>query len=160
MDNISTSPSIIFPNVPQDFCPSGNWTQVLQLFIDEVLSNGTIDVPGLGDVTPQKIQELENEIQDLQNQINAISGGASIREGAITTIGTGNNTYPVVFSSPMPDNTYSVSITPRASGIISGATGFPYFMVQVGSKTANGFTIIVQDGISQITEIEWIAIHT
>jgi hypothetical protein len=72
MDNTSTSPALIFPNVPQDFCPSGNWTEVLQAFIDEVLSNGTIDVPGLGDVSPAEIQNINDDITDLQNQIDAL----------------------------------------------------------------------------------------
>ena len=97
MDNASTSPQIIFPNVPDDFCPTGNWSEVLQQFIDAVLSNGTINVPGLGDVTPEEIQTINAELQDLQNQIDAISGGAIIREGTLTGIGTGDNTYPVIF---------------------------------------------------------------
>jgi hypothetical protein len=159
MDNASTSPQIIFPNVPDDFCPTGNWSEVLQQFIDAVLSNGTINVPGLGDVTPEEIQTINAELQDLQNQIDAISGGAIIREGTLTGIGTGDNTYPVIFSAPMPDATYSISITPRASGI-TGLTEYPTFLIQTGSKTASGFTIIVENGVSQITEVEWIAIHT
>jgi hypothetical protein len=159
MDNQDGGPQIIFPNVPDDFCPSGNWTDILQAFIDEVLANGTINVPGLGDVTPEEIQDINDELQDLQNQINALSGGAIIREGAVTTIGVGDNTYPVVFSSPMPDATYSVSITPRASGI-TGLTDYPTFLIQSGSKTASGFTIIVENGVSQITAVEWIAAHT
>lgn len=158
-DNQDSSPQIIFPNVPDDFCPSGNWTEILQTFIDEVLANGTINVPGLGDVTPEEIQQINDELQDLQNQIDAISGGAVIREGAVTTIGVGSNTYPVVFSSPMPDNTYSVAITPRVAGI-TGLASYPTFLVQSGSKTASGFTIIVEGGVSQITAVEWIAIHT
>lgn len=159
MDNQSSSPQILFPNVPQDFCPTGNWTEILQQFIDVVLSNGTIDVPGLGDVTPEEIQAINDELQDLQNQIDAISGGAAIREGELTSIATGDNTYPVIFSSPMPDNTYSVAITPRATGV-TGLAAYPTFLVQSGSKTASGFTIIVENGISQITDVEWIAIHT
>ena len=159
MDNQSSSPQILFPNVPQDFCPTGNWTEILQQFIDIVLSNGTIDVPGLGDVTPEEIQAINDELQDLQNQIDALSGGAVIREGELTSIAVGDNTYPVIFSTPMPDNTYSVAITPRATGV-TGQTAYPTFLVQSGSKTASGFTIIVENGISQITDVEWIAIHT
>ena len=159
MDNQDSGPQILFPNVPDDFCPTGNWSEILQQFIDVVLSNGTIDVPGLGDVTPEEIAAINAELQDLQNQIDAISGGAVIREGALTGIAIGDNTYPIIFSSPMPDNTYSVSITPRATGITNLAS-YPTFLVQIGSKTASGFTIIVENGISQITEAEWIAIHT
>jgi hypothetical protein len=29
MDNQSTSPQLIFPNVPDDFCPTGDWSEVL-----------------------------------------------------------------------------------------------------------------------------------
>jgi hypothetical protein len=72
MDNQASSPQIIFPNVPDDFCPSGNWTQVLQAFIDEVLINGAINVPGLGNVTPAEITDINNELLSLQNQIDAL----------------------------------------------------------------------------------------
>lgn len=159
MDNQDSSPQILFPNVPEDFCPTGNWVDILQQFIDVVLSNGTINVPGLGDVTPAQIAQINADIQDLQNQIDAISGGATIREGELTGIAVGDNTYPIAFATPMPDNTYSVAITPRASGVTAQAA-YPTFLVQVGSKTASGFNIIVENGISQITEAEWIAIHT
>ena len=46
MDNADSSPAITFPNVPDDFCPTGNWQNVFQVFIQHVLSNGTILVPG------------------------------------------------------------------------------------------------------------------
>ena len=71
MDNTDSSPAITFPNVPDDFCPTGNWQNVFQEFIDSVLVNGTINVPGLGDVTPQQITQINQTLADQQNQISA-----------------------------------------------------------------------------------------
>lgn len=86
MDNQSTSPQIIFPNVPDDFCPVGNWSEVLQQFIDTVLSNGTISVPGLGDINPEEITELQNEVTAQGLQITANSTNIATLQGNVTTL--------------------------------------------------------------------------
>lgn len=86
MDNQSTSPQIIFPNVPDDFCPVGNWSEILQQFIDTVLSNGTINVPGLGDVNPEEITELQSEVTAQGLQITANSTNITTLQGDVTTL--------------------------------------------------------------------------
>jgi outer membrane murein-binding lipoprotein Lpp len=88
MDNESSSPQIQFPNVPDDFCPTGNWQEVLQQFIDIVLSNGTINVPGLGDVTPAQIQTINAELASQQNQINALDTRVDTLDTQVTTLNT------------------------------------------------------------------------
>jgi hypothetical protein len=88
MDNESSSPQIQFPNVPDDFCPTGNWQEVLQQFIDIVLSNGTINVPGLGDVTPAQIQTINAELASQQNQINALDTQLDAIDTQVTTLNT------------------------------------------------------------------------
>jgi hypothetical protein len=105
MDNQSTSPQIIFPNVPDDFCPSGNWTGVFQQFIETVLSNGTIDVPGLGDVTPAQIQTINGELGSLQNEVDALDTRVDALEDDLVRVRTG------VAGIPAGDSTEAISFS-------------------------------------------------
>lgn len=158
MDNQDTAPQLIFPNVPDDFCPTGNWTEILQTFIDEVLSNGTINVPGLGDVTPQQIQTINDELNSLQNQIDALSVATfEFKMGTAESLATGDSVVPVVFDQPFQDNEYSVSFTPLIAA--NTASALPTFLLQTGSKTSAGFSIVVENNIAAITEVEWMAIR-
>jgi hypothetical protein len=163
MDNQSTSPQIIFPNVPDDFCPSGNWTEVFQQFIETVLANGTINVPGLGDVTPQEISTINQEIADQQNQIDAIQtqigAKVTVRYGTIAGITTGDTaSIGVTFSSEMPSAVYGVSLTPIYS--TGTPTTTPLYSVITGSETDSGFTVRVDNNIASITSLSWMAVHT
>jgi hypothetical protein len=153
MDNQDSSPQIIFPNVPDDFCPSGNWTEVLQAFIDEVLANGTINVPGLGDVTPQEIQDINDELASLQNQIDAFE--TTVRTGVVTIATGGPNTYNITFAA-LPSADYGVSIQPvgTATTVAAGK-----YILQAG-QTTTGFTILVNDNPATVTTLRWTAIHT
>lgn len=162
MDNSDSSPAITFPNVPDDFCPTGNWQNVFQAFIDEVLSNGTILVPGLGDVTPEEIININQDIQDLQNQVNALDT-IQIRRGVLTGIGSGDSTRPITFDTNMPDNDYSVSLTAiLPSSPITAAS--PNIFLLNGTKAINGFTVAIENNgtspATTITSLEWIAIYS
>lgn len=160
MDNQDSSPQIIFPNVPDDFCPTGNWQEVLQEFIDIVLSNGTINVPGLGDVTPAKIEEIETELQNIQNQVDALNE-AIVYTGSWTGIpaGSGLQTFAVVFPAPLASLDYGISLVgefPVAG--LSNTT--PLIGIVAGSKSLSGFTIGIEDnGASPhtILTIHWSA---
>lgn len=174
MDNQSSSPALIFPNVPIDFCPTGNWSEILQEFIDVVLVNGTINVPGLGDVTPEQIAQIQEDLADQQNQINALEAQdiaidlridaleanpvVKVRYGTITTVVTGDSIRTVSFAA-LPSTTYGVSITPICNATI-GASATPLFALVDASKTTTGFSIRIENNISQITSIDWMAIHT
>jgi hypothetical protein len=162
MDNSDSSPAITFPNVPDDFCPTGNWQNVFQAFIDEVLSNGTILVPGLGDVTPAEIININQDIQDLQNQVSALDT-IQIRRGVLTGIGSGDSTRPITFDTNMPDNDYSVSLTAiLPSSPITAAS--PNIFLLNGTKAINGFTVAIENNgtspATTITSLEWIAIYS
>jgi len=180
MDNQSSSPALTFPNVPDDFCPTGNWQNVFQVFIDEVLSNGTINVPGLGDVTPQQVAQINQTLADQQTQINALDTRVDTVETNITNLTTQVNAIPVVnvrrgiapgvptansiqtvsfTANPLPSVNYAVSITPVCTGTI-GTSATPLFSLNDGSKTTTGFSIRVENNISNITSIEWMAVHT
>ncbi len=167
MDNQSSSPALTFPNVPDDFCPTGNWQNVFQVFIDEVLTNGTINVPGLGDVTPAQVAQINQELANQQNQISALDTrvdalepAVKVRTGVITGVPTDDSIQTASFASNLlPDANYAVSITPICGSSIS-TSATPLFSLNSGSKTTAGFTIRVENNISQITSIEWMAVHT
>jgi hypothetical protein len=158
MDNQSSSPALTFPNVPDDFCPTGNWQNVFQVFIDEVLTNGTINVPGLGDVTPEEINEINETLNDLQNQINAIEDNFLVRKGTITGVPVGDSIQTVTFAA-FTTNVFFAGITPHCNATI-GTSATPLFAIVDGSKTTTGFSIRVENNISQITQIDWVAIYS
>jgi len=158
MDNQDSAPSLTFPNVPDDFCPTGNWANVLQEFIDEVLANGTINVPGLGDVTPAEIQQINATLADLQNQIDAVEDNIIIRKGTVTGVPTGDSIQTVSFVD-FPTNSFFAGVTPIATATI-GTSPTPLFAVVAASKTTSGFSIRVENNVAQITSIDWVAIYT
>lgn len=166
MDNTDSSPALTFPNVPDDFCPTGNWQNVFQAFIDEVLSNGTILVPGLGDVTPQQIQQINQTLADQQNQISALdtrvdalelNPAIRVRYGTVTGIVTGDTaSIGVTFSSPLPSAVYGISLTP----IYGSGTPVSTPLYTIISQNAAGFTLRVDNNIAEITSLNWMAVHS
>jgi len=174
MDNQDSSPALIFPNVPIDFCPTGNWSEILQEFIDVVLVNGTINVPGLGDVTPEQIASINKTLDDQQNQIDALeTEGAAldlridvletnpvvrVRYGTITGIPIGDSIQTPSFAA-LPSATYGVSVVPICDATI-GTSATPLFALVGSSQTATGFSIRIENNISQITSVSWMAVHT
>ena len=173
MDNQSSSPALTFPNVPDDFCPTGNWQNVFQVFIDEVLTNGTINVPGLGDVTPAQVAQINEDLADQQSQISANTTNitnlttqvnaipvVNVRRGVVTGVpSVPADSIQTVSFTALPSVNYAVSITPVCTGTI-GASATPLFSLNDGSKTTTGFSIRVENNISNITSIEWMAVHT
>lgn len=86
MDNQDSTPQLIIPNVPDDFCPDGDWKSVFQQYQNEVLANGTVDIPGLSDLSPETIAQLESDVNNLQSDVVALQGDVNTIEGNITTI--------------------------------------------------------------------------
>lgn len=162
MDNSDSSPALTFPNVPDDFCPTGNWKNVFQAFIDEVLSNGTILVPGLGDVTPQEIITINQNIQNLENQVEALDT-LQIRRGVFTGVGSADSTVPIVFDTDMTTSDYTVTLTPvLPSSPITAAS--PNLFLLNGTKAISGFTVAIENNgvapATTITSFEWMAIFS
>jgi len=155
MDNQDSSPQLVFPSVPDDFCPEGSWTDVLQLFIDEVLSNGTINVPGLGDVTPTEIATINAQLVSLQNQINALPD-ITIKSGQQAVTST-DAQYTVSFPTAMADTSYSVALTPVSA---TGTNPTARCYLVNGSKTTGGFSFMVEGAEVHTTFVEWTAVHT
>ena len=162
MDNQDSSPQLVFPSVPDDFCPSGNWTEILQAFIDEVLANGTINVPGLGDVTPQQIQTInnqlasqQNEISSLDTRVDALEPAIKVRTGVITIGGAGPLTLNISFAA-LPSADYGVALQPIGTATAAAAGKY---ILQAG-QTTTGFTVLVDNNPPTVTQLRWTAIHT
>jgi hypothetical protein len=170
MDNQSSSPALTFPNVPDDFCPTGNWQNVFQVFIDEVLTNGTINVPGLGDVTPAQVAQINEDLADQQSQISALDTRVDtlettvaaiqtikVRYGTQTGIAAGDTTsIGITFSSALPSAVYGISLTP----IYGSGTPLTTPLFTIVSQNASGFTIRVDNNIAEITSLNWMAVHS
>lgn len=133
---------------------------MFQQFVDIVLTNGTINVPGLGDVTPAQIQSLNDSILSLQNQINILET-TQVRQGVETGLGINDTVVNVVFAQAMPSNNYTVAFTPRLVAS-AGSASYPTFVLQTGSKSISGFTFLCENNGSPaiISEVEWVAIHS
>ena len=157
MDNQDSSPALIFPSVPDDFCPSGNWTQVFQQFSDVVLASGTVNIPGLSDVTPQQIQTINAYLQSLQDQVNVLAT-TQVRQGIITGLVTGDQTITITFATAMPSDNYTVCFTPHTNA--GGSASAPIFAVQTGSQTITGFTVFIDQNVATVTTVDWVAIHS
>jgi polyhydroxyalkanoate synthesis regulator phasin len=169
MDNLTSSPQLVFPNVPDDFCPSGNWTEVFQAFVDEVLVNGTINVPGLGDVTPAQITSINDQLQAQQNEIDALDTKVDAIDARVETLendlvsvrtGTvgitpGDSTEAISFSSSLPSANYGVNIQPVGTATTAAAGKY----ILATGQTTNGFTIRINDNPSTVTSLRWMAIH-
>ena len=170
MDNQDSNPQIIIPNVPDDFCPAGDWRTIFQTFIDVVLTNGTVDIPDLSDISPEAIAQLQTDVSNLQAEFETIQDDIAlikdditdlqarptitVRTG-VTNVPAGGSTQNITFAS-VPSTDYGVSITP-----IGTATTDPAgkYILQTG-QTTTGFTILVNDNPATVTQLRWTVTHT
>jgi hypothetical protein len=127
-------------------------------------------VPGLGDVTPSQITQINEDLADQQNQINALDTRVDtlettvaaiptvkVRYGTQTGIAAGDTTsIGITFSSPLPAAVYGISLTPIYGSGTPAST--PLFTIV--SQNASGFTIRVDNNISEITSLNWMAVHS
>jgi hypothetical protein len=119
----------------------------------------------LGDVTPAQVAQInttlaaqQNEIDALETRVTALEPAVKLRRGVITGV-LPNDSTPTVSFVALPDVNYAVSITPVCTGTI-GTSATPLFSLNDASKTTTGFSIRVENNISNITSIEWMAVHT
>lgn len=152
MDNQKASPAIQVPNVPADFCPKGDLRYIFQRFVDLVLKNATLSIPGLGDVTPEEIQNIQTELQNQQNQIDA--NALLFRYGQVD-VANGDQTIPVAFVSGegMPSGDYHISLTlvTTLAALDDPETVISY---KDGTAQALGFGINVANGVAG-QKIKW-----
>jgi len=185
MDNQDSTPQLIIPNVPDDFCPVGDWRSILQTYQDVVLSNGTVDIPGLSDLSPETISQLESDVNNLQSDVTAINANittintnitnlqtslasltsrvaaleaikvVTVRTGVVS-ISSGTGSYAISFAA-LPSTSYGVVITPRGNATTSAAGKY---VLDDSGQTTTGFTILVNDNPATVTSLRWTAIHT
>jgi hypothetical protein len=58
----------------------------------------------------------------------------------------------------MPSDNYTVAFTPVTATF--GAASAPIFAVQTGSQSISGFTVIIDQNVATITQLDWVAIHS
>jgi hypothetical protein len=149
MDNQSSPAQLLFPTVPSTFCPEGTWSDVLNSFTTLYLNNGTVNIPGLNQVTPQQIQTLQQNVLTIQNQLDAVS----YQTGSITSITTGIGTYAVSFPKAMASAAYQIDIYFVATGT---PTAFPAWSISSGTIATTGFQFFANcPSGSNISSIVW-----
>ena len=140
MQNQSSPAQLLFPTVPSNYCPEGKWSDILNSFIQLYLNNGTVNIPGLGQVTPAQIATINQNIQNLQNEYNALA--INNRSGSIAPLpGTGTKLTPIAFSTPMPNANYQIYIEFVSSETGTTGSTSQYWAILTGTKTVNGFTL-------------------
>jgi len=150
MQNQSSPVQILSPVIPSSWCPSGSFADIFNSYNQLYLNNSTVNIPGLNQVTPQQIQTINQNIQNLQNTISAFAGKSGSQ--AIGHVSTAQ-TFPITFSSPMPSSSYQISINfVSTSGTFNAAASWA---VLSGSQTTSGFTAIVYSNNTDIVSFNW-----
>ena len=136
MQNQSSPVQILSPVIPSSWCPSGSFADIFNSYNQLYLNNSTVNIPGLNQVTPQQIQTINQNIQNLQNTISAFAG----RTGTIASPTAGVNT--VTFSSPMPNSTYQIVVYFISA---SGTTTAPAssWSINANTQSTTGFSIVL-----------------
>lgn len=150
MDNVNSSPTLIIPTIPDGDCPKGTLVQVLNYIFQTYLGQATINIPGLGDVTPAEIANLQAADISLQSQINAIVGATRTGSSAVAA---GDSSVAIAFSSAMPNSNYSINI--EFFDTSTGATAAFSWAVMTGTKTQTGVTIRCVDIPATITTFNY-----
>ena len=149
MQNQSSPAQLLFPTVPSNYCPEGTWSDILNSFIQLYLNNGTINIPGLGQVTPQQIETINQNIQNLQNEYDALA--VNVQSGTISSPTPGLNI--VTFTKAMPNTNYIITAYFVSA---SGTTSVPSYSWSIidGSQTTTGFQIVLP-ALSYYTKVNW-----
>jgi len=137
MNNQSSPAQLLFPTVPANYCPEGKWSDIFNSFIQLYLNNGTVNIPGLGQVTPAQIATINQNIQNLQNLYDALA--VNTRTGTINSPAVGPRTQTVSFTTPMPNTNYTINITYVNDGTGTAAPA-AFWSLVTGSNTTTGFS--------------------
>lgn len=150
MTNQESLPQLLFPTVNSDYCPTGTWAEIFNNFITLYLNNGQVNIPGLGDVTPQQIAAINATLVLQQNEIDALK--KEMRNGN-AALATGDQSVAVSFGVDMPTTDYYIIITPLDTGG-AATTAFGWAVVD-GSQTTTGFTTRWTDVPATIDSFNW-----
>jgi hypothetical protein len=149
MQNQSSPAQLLFPTVPNNYCPEGNWSDIFNSFIQLYLNNATVNIPGLGQVTPAQIATINQNIQNLQNEYNALA--VNVQSGTISSPTAGLNL--VTFAKSMPNTNYIITAYFVSA---SGTTAVPAnsWSIVDGSQATTGFSILLPT-VTNYTKVNW-----
>jgi len=150
MTNLSSSPQLLIPIIPSADCPKGDLVSVLNYIFQTYLAQATISIPNIGDVTPEQITALQDQITELKNQVDAAE--VNIRSGTVTGL-SADTTSAVAFATAMPDASYDINIELIGTGAET-ATASSWLIVG-GTKTKSGFSIRTLDLPVTVTSFFW-----
>jgi hypothetical protein len=152
MQNQSSPAQLLFPTVPNNYCPEGKWSDIFNSFIQLYLNNGTVNIPGLGQVTPAQIATINQNIQNLQNEYNALA--VNVQTGTQTVTASSSTYYTITFGSPMPNANYAIIIEPQTSTTSGIANNWSWAII-ASSKTTTQFQIYFYNPTTSITGFNW-----
>jgi hypothetical protein len=149
-DNVASSPQLVPPTIPASYCPTGTTGEVFnnlfQIWVPQILVN----LPGIEDLNPATIAEIQAQIAIMQNQIALLQKYSRNGEGLLNN---GDSTVPVTFATPVSDNLYNVTILPISD---SGAETDPFsWAILANSKTTAGFSVRFVDIPSTVQAFYW-----
>lgn len=149
-DNVASSPQLVPPTIPASFCPTGTtgevFNQLFQLYLPQVLVN----LPGIEDLNPATIAEIQAQIANLQNEVALLQKYSQNGQG---TVSTGDSTVAVTFATPVADANYNVNILPISA---TGSETDPFsWAIIANSKSTGGFSLRFTDIPSTIQNFYW-----
>ncbi len=151
MLNQDSLSSFTVPTIPSTVCFTGSTTDILNQFSQQYLNNATINIAGLGEVTPAQIALINATLILLQNEIDALP--VENRSGT-QAIAVGDNNYTITFGTNMPDANYDVTLAFVATaGVGTAAVSWSL----VGGLNASGFTVRCYDVPADIASFNWAA---
>jgi len=141
MQNQSSPAQLLFPTVPNNYCPEGKWSDIFNSFIQIYLNNGTINIPGLGLVTPQQITTINENIQTLQNQFNALA--LNTYSGSINVSAGSNQIFTISIGAVMPNTDYNIIINPISTDTSTARTNQFLWSLIPATITTSSFQLWV-----------------
>ena len=156
MQNQASPAQLLFPTVPNSYCPSGDWASIFNSFITLYLNNGTVNIPFLNEVTPQQITSLQQSLLDIQNKLNAVSwqNGQAYVTPATTTGTAVTSTVSITLATPINSGNYNISgFFSYPSG--GTDTGLATWGIVSGTITTTGFTLWFSNANTAITSFTW-----
>lgn len=150
MDNTSSSPQLLIPNIPAETCFKGTQAEIFQQYFSTFLASATLNIPGIGDVTPEEIQALQDQVADLQNQVDALE--LNVRSGSAALV-AGDQNVVIAFATAMPDADYDIHVELVDSTGAATTTGT--WALVGATKLATGFTIRIYDVAATVTSFNW-----
>lgn len=150
MTNQPSLPSLLFPVISTGWCPQGDVGQIFQNWQDTYGSQVIVNIPGIENLNPATIAEIQAELVIINNEIDALD---KYYRNGVASVSTGNSTVVVPFSSAVANTLYDITILPVGNGT---EVDDPWSWALVsGSRTTGGFSVRFVAVPATITSFEW-----